>query len=52
MFTKNIETSEGRGTIIIYTISTLQAEQLNILTECLFIDVKLKNKTTTIWMCV
>ena len=51
MFTKNIETSEGRG-VIIYTISTLQAEQINILTECLFIDVKLKNKTTTIWMCV
>ena len=47
MFTKNIETSEGRG-IIIYTISTLQAEQINILTtfkECLFIGVKLKNKT-------
>ena len=48
MFTKNIETS------IIYTISTLQAEQINILTtfkECLFIDVKLKNKTT-VWMCI
>ena len=29
MFTKSIETSEG---IIIYTISTLQAEQINILT--------------------
>ena len=31
MFTKNIESSEGRG-IVIYTINTLQAEQINILT--------------------
>ena len=54
MFTKNIESSEGRG-IIIYTISTLQAEQINILTtfkECLFIDVKLKNKTKLLFGCL
>ena len=54
MFTKNIESSEGRG-IIIYTISTLQAEQINILTtfkECLFIDANLKNKTKLVFGCL
>ena len=54
MFTKNIESSEGRG-IVMYTINTLQAEQINILTtfkECLFIDVKLKIKTKLPFGCL
>ena len=55
MFTKSIETSEGRG-IIIYTISTLQAEQINILTTfksmLIYRCQTYKQNKTTIWMFV
>ena len=52
LFSKNIENNEGRG-IIIYVLNSLYAENINLVStfkECLFIEIKLQNKTKLLQM--
>ena len=54
LFSKNIENNEGRG-IIIYVLNSLYAENINLVStfkECLFIEIKLKNKTKLLFGCI